>query len=38
MRSAVARAFGKPPVIKDRPDTIDELLNGTANARLVLAP
>jgi hypothetical protein len=38
MRSVVVRAFGEPLAIKDRPDAIDEILNGTAKARLVLAP
>lgn len=38
MRSAVVRAFGEPLVIEDRPDAIDEILKGTAKARLVLAP
>jgi hypothetical protein len=38
MRSVVVGAFGEPLVIKDRPDAIDHILNGTAKARLVLAP
>jgi hypothetical protein len=38
MRSVVVRAFGEPLVIEDRPDAIDQILNGTAKARLMLAP
>ena len=38
MRSVVVRAFGEPLVTEDRPDAIDDVLNGTAKARLVLAP
>jgi hypothetical protein len=38
MRSAVVRTVGAPLVIEDRPDAIDEPLNGTVNTRLVLAP
>ena len=38
MRSVVVRAFGEPLVIEDRPDAIDDILNGAAKARLVLAP
>ena len=38
MRSVVVRAFGEPLVTEDRPGAIDDVLNGTAKARLVLAP